>query len=331
MGWDLKQLLFSKYFQPLLLRITDFAAANIKRYSLDDDAYNIFNRHGFNLLRKHYYRPIPDDEDIDESYWDRRSQLVGLEMNDPLSLKLLDDIFPRYLDEFRQEFPLYETDDKGSFHLINGSFMAIDAHVYYCFIRHFKPKRIIEIGAGNSTLVSVAAGRRNCKEGSPAQELIAIEPFPNSVLKAGVDGLSRLIEDKVQRVDLNLFTELERGDILFIDSTHVLREGGDVLYEYCEILPRLSPGVLVHVHDISLPKPYPRVYTKVHHYYWNEQYLLQAFLSFNSKFEVMWAGNYMMLKYAERLCSLFPEFQVMREVYPLSEPSSFWMRVKTGD
>jgi hypothetical protein len=163
--------------------------------------------------------------------------------------------------------------------------------------------------------------------GEPAQ-LTSIEPFPTPALREGFPGLSRLIEKRVQDVGLGLFTALEEGDILFIDSTHVLRSGGDVQLEYCEILPRLAPGVIVHIHDISLPKPYPRVYFEKNHYYWNEQYLLQAFLAFNSRFEVIWPGNYMMEKYPERVITVFPEYHQMRATFPSSEPASFWMRVR---
>jgi hypothetical protein len=157
--------------------------------------------------------------------------------------------------------------------------------------------------------------------------LISIDPFPNKILKKGFPGLSKLIADKVQNVDLKLFASLAAGDILFIDSSHVMRSGGDVQLEYCEILPRMAPGVLVHIHDISLPKPYPRVYFE-NRLYFNEQYLLQAFLCFNSRFEVIWPGNYMMLKYPKEICNVFPEYHEMRKSFPMSEPSSFWMRAR---
>ncbi|MGH9903790.1 MAG: class I SAM-dependent methyltransferase, partial [Pyrinomonadaceae bacterium] len=142
-------------------------------------------------------------------------------------------------------------------------------------------------------------------------------------------GLSELIEKRVQDVDLSVFTSLEANDILFIDSTHALRAGGDVQLEFCEIMPRLAPGVLVHVHDISLPRAYPRVYFD-QRLYWNEQYLLQAFLTFNRRFEVIWPGNYMALRYPERIREFFFEYQDMRAAYPSSEPTSFWMRVRPG-
>jgi len=292
-------------------------------------AVRAFYKRGFYLLRKNYDSPIPDERELNKSFQDAYSQLAGVEMNDRYALGLLKDVFPLYLDEFRASFPVHRaSSDPTQFYLINSCFMAIDAHVYYIFIRHFRPKRIVEIGAGNSTLLAAAACRQNMNKNGETSTLIAIEPFPCKALKAGFAGLSKLIQSKVQDVDLELFTSLSAGDILFIDSSHVLRSGGDVQQEYCEILPRLAPGVLVHIHDISLPRPYPRVYFE-NQVYFNEQYLLQAFLCFNSRFEVIWPGNYMMLKYPENLCKAFPEYEEMRRAYPSSEPSSFWMRVKS--
>jgi hypothetical protein len=176
--------------------------------------------------------------------------------------------------------------------------------------------------------LAAAACRQNLNKNGETTTLIAIEPFPGKTLKKGLPGLSKLIQGKVQKVEFQLFTSLAAGDMLFIDSSHVLRSGGDVQQEYCEILPRLAPGVLVHLHDISLPKPYPRVYFETQLYF-NEQYLLQAFLCFNSRFEVIWPGNYMMLKYPESVLKIFPEYQEMRKFYPSSEPSSFWIRART--
>jgi hypothetical protein len=135
------------------------------------------------------------------------------------------------------------------------------------------------------------------------------------------------VAKKVQDVPLDVFTSLEAGDILFIDSTHALRSGSDVQYEFLEILPRLAPGVLVHVHDVSLPLPYPKVYYDTQTY-WNEQYLLQAFLAYNSRFEVVWAGNYMLLNHRDAMLETFPEFKLMREKWTSSEPSAFWIRSK---
>jgi hypothetical protein len=287
--------------------------------------HDVFSRHGYHLLRKHFYLPIPADEDIPSGYWDKSSALIGIDMNDQGALDLLESVFPWYMGEFRDRFPIERPRDPRLFYLINGGYMSIDAHVYYAMIRHHKPRRIIEIGAGNSTLLGGAACLENQRETGHAVDYTAIDPYPQSILEKGVPGLTRLLTAKVQDVALDLFTSLEAGDILFIDSSHVMRSGNDVEYEYLEILPRLAPGVLIHIHDISLPRHYPKVYFD-NQLYWNEQYLLQAFLAFNTRFKVLWAGNYMILKYPERVCSVFPEYHVMRQHYPMSEPSAFWMR-----
>jgi len=116
------------------------------------------------------------------------------------------------------------------------------------------------------------------------------------------------------------FGKLKENDILFIDSSHVLKIGSDVQYEYLDILPRLSKGVIVHVHDIFLPAEYPKEWVLKDYIFWTEQYLLQAFLAFNDSFEVLWAGHYMHLKYPNKLEDAFS--------YKRDErlPGSFWMR-----
>ena len=330
MAGSLKVWLSRKCVRPLVAGVTRLSARGVRRYGLQDAAHGIFSEQGFHLLSKQdYYLPIPNEEDLGDAFWERRSEMVGVDMNEGYARALLDEVFPPGVAEFRETFPLHAREGSAGFHLINGSFMAIDAQAYYCFIRHFRPRRIVEIGAGRSTQVAAAACLRNAEEqGGQAPRLTAIEPFPPPFLREGLPGLSELIVDKVQNIDLGVFTSLGAGDILFIDSTHALREGGDVQFEYCEILPRLAPGVLVHIHDISLPKPYPRTYFEDSRLYWNEQYLLQAFLAFNSKFEVIWPGNYMILNYPERVSDVFPEYHSMREAFPQSEPSSFWIRAR---
>lgn len=284
---------------------------------------------GYHLVRRHYYSPIPDSMDCAATgFWEDQSALVGLEMGEEVGLALLDQVFPRYLAEFRDRYGVRETDAEGRFYVVNGVYMAVDAHVYYCLVRHLKPKRIVEIGSGQSTRLAVDALETNRdRDGSPGH-LTAIEPFPGDMLKELAEaGRVELIVAKVQDVGLELFESLGAGDILFIDSTHVLREGNDVQFEYLELLPRLPDGVYVHVHDISLPRRYPKVYFD-QGIYWNEQYLLQAFLAFNRRFETIWAGNYLLLKNPERMNSAFPEIAAMREKWPLSEPSAFWMRTR---
>ena len=162
----------------------------------------------------------------------------------------------------------------------------------YSFVRQRKPERVVEIGSGNSTLVLASAMQRNADAGFPG-EFVAIEPTPPVYLQHGVPGLTRLISARVQDAPFDLFLRLKANDILFIDSSHVVSMDSDVLYECLAILPRLAPGVLVHFHDIFAPLDYPEKFVKTNLCFWTEQYLLEAFLSFNKAFKVVWASSAM--------------------------------------
>jgi hypothetical protein len=205
-------------------------------------------------------------------------------------------------------FPDAPNGNPHEFHFNNGFFERIDAEVAYAFVRQRKPKRIIEIGGGNTTLVLSAALRKNAAEGFPG-ELICIEPNPAPFLKNGLAGLTRLLESPVQKIEIELFRSLEENDILFIDSSHVVSTDNDVLYEYLRILPELAPGVLVHVHDIFTPLDYPKKFVMTNLCFWGEQYLLEAFLSFNRCFRVVWSGSAMQQFHPDVLRKAFPAWE----------------------
>ena len=189
-------------------------------------------------------------------------------------------------------------------------------------LRHFKPKKLFEIGSGSSTYLSAQAILKNKEEDDAYEcELVALEPYPNDVLKVGFPGLSKLIPQEIQHISLTEFKKLKTNDILFIDSSHVLRIGSDVQYEYLEILPRLNKGVIVHVHDIFLPAEYPIGWVLKDYRFWTEQYLLQAFLAFNKSFEVLWAGSYMHLRHPDKLEAAFSSYKREQRW-----PGSFWIR-----
>lgn len=319
--------------QPLAEYSADALADEIVRRTKTDpgnECHTAFYRRGFHFLPKHFYLPIPDDNDRLETFWDKTSEMAGVEINDGIAIEVMEGIVPRFLPEFRARFSVDGPVDPPDFYLINGGYMAVDAHVYYSLIRHNKPRRIIEIGNGNSTLLAIAALDRNLEETGQRGRLSSIDPYPWPIFSKGYPGLDELLVERVQDVPLSYFQELDSGDMLFIDSSHVIRSGNDVHYEFLEVLPRLKRGVLVHVHDISLPRPYPKVYFD-NRLYWNEQYLLQAFLAYNRRFEVIWPGNYMMIKYPQRMLAVFPEFETMRQAYPQSEPTAFWMRVASRE
>lgn len=240
--------------------------------------------------------------------WDRTTDMAGVNINAGRSWDFLNSAVRPHCNDF----------DNLKFELVNGSFMAVDAHVYYGVIREYRPRKIIEVGAGYSTRLSVLASRRT------QSSVTAIDPTPSIV---ALQSSAKIIASKVEDLPLDMFTALNNGDILFIDSSHCLTTGGDIAFLYCEVLPRLKPGVLIHVHDIYLPDPYPAVYHKQRLYY-NEQYVLQAMLDHSDRYEVLWPGAWMYAKFPKELTGIFPEITEMRKPYPLAVPSSFWMGVK---
>ena len=280
--------------------------------------FELFQSRGYHVTAVHYYQPIPDTRAIPPEVWARRSAMIGIDFNEPAQLEQLARI-TEYREEYAK-FPYEETDDPTQYFLKNHSFMSVDAEALHGMIRHHRPKRMIEIGSGRSTLIATAAIRANTAEGSPCQ-LTVIEPFPWGVVDKDLPGVDRMIQSQVQSVPLSEFEALEENDILFIDSTHIAMVNSDVVYEYLEILPRLRPGVIVHIHDIFIPAEYPKGWIEIARFFWNEQYVLQAFLAFNRQFSVMWAGHYMHLTHADKLHAAFPSYA--NRHWP---PSSFWMR-----
>lgn len=275
--------------------------------------FPIWERHGFHVTPVHFYQPIPDTQTLPESLWNQPGKLVGIDMNDSMQLDLLRKDFPKFRHEY-ERFPTEPTSGAGRFHLNNGFFDGTDALVAYCMVRHFRPRLIIEVGSGYSSLVMGEAGAR-----SDACPLICVEPFPSDFLSKGFPGLKSLVTKKVQEIDLDFFSQLQSGDILFIDSSHTVKIGGDVNYLFLEVLPRLKPGVMVHVHDIFLPFEYRRDWVLDEFRFWTEQYLLQAFLTFNSEFEVLMANSYLNYYYQEDFKAAFPSLTGWGG-------GSFWMR-----
>lgn len=182
-----------------------------------------------------------------------------------------------------------------------------------------KPKRVLEVGSGNSTLVVRHAISRNQAEvpGCACKHLF-IEPFeaPSWLEQAGV----LTVRKRVEEVESALFQELEANDLLFIDSSHVIRPQGDVLTEYLGILPLLRPGVVVHVHDIFSPRDYPREWLIDRLSLWNEQYLLEAFLTENRSWQIIGALNLLHHRHFNALHRVCPYLTRDRE------PGSFYMR-----
>lgn len=206
---------------------------------------------GFHITPVHFYFPIPNTKELKDDLWLKYSELVGININENIMIELLSIFMKNFKNEY-EKFPRNKTSIPHQYYINNGSFEAVDGEIYYCMIRYFKPKRIIEVGAGFSTFLAAQAILKNREENVDC-ELIAIEPYPNKVLRKGFPGFSKLIVKKVQDVEISEFKKLKENDILFIDSSHVLHIGSDVKYLYLEVLPRLNKGVLIHCHDIFSP------------------------------------------------------------------------------
>ncbi len=283
--------------------------------------FPLWEKQGFHLLSNHYYSPVPEIYKLPETFWDKVPETPGIDYSENKQIELLETFRESFVSEYSQ-IPLAETADPFQYHLIGGKFEAIDGYILYCMVRYLKPKRIIEIGSGDSTLLMAAAAQKNNNDAI----IRSIEPFPNEKLKKGFPGLTEVIAKKVQEVFPALFSELEPNDILFIDSSHVLKIDGDVKYEYAQILPKLKSGVIIHIHDIFLPKDYPKQFIYGLLFMFNEQYLVQTMLANNPNYEILWAGHYMLLKYPDLLKKAFAQFDKFGEV--LNPSSSLWLRKK---
>ncbi len=268
-------------------------------------------------IRDHYYEPLFNPKHLKRSLRDDRD-LPGIDFNIPTQLGILEKF--NYNEEL-VKFPFEKVDNKIQYCYNHGPFGPGDSEYLYNLIRLFKPGKIIEIGCGSSTLMAINALRKN-KEEDPNYlcEHTCIEPFEHQWLK---ECNVNVVRSLVENTDKQIFKTLEKNDILFIDSSHIIRPQGDVLFEYLEILPILNSGVLVHVHDIFTPKDYLDAWVNKAQL-WNEQYLLEAFLSNNKDFEIIGATNFLMHHYYEQFSAKCPVLKTTGEY----EPGSFWMRRK---
>ncbi len=287
--------------------------------------FPIWQRLGLHITLNHFYQPIPDTSALEEQLWRTPSAMVGTDMRGPAQVDLLAGFCREFGAEYKA-FPEKKTADPHQYYTDNMMFVAPDAVILYSMIRAFKPRRIFEIGSGFSTFVSAQAVGKNLEDGSLC-ELHAFEPYPGPALKAGFPGLSKLHITPIQKISPDVFAELEENDILFIDSSHVLKLGSDVQYLGLEIIPRLNRGVLVHLHDIFLPAEYPKWWVLDNFWFFNEQYWLQAFLAFNNSFRVLWAGNWMHLNHPDELKAAIGAY-ARDDRFRRGErlPSSFWMQ-----
>lgn len=278
----------------------------------------VFKKIGVFPVRDQYYEPMVNPGHLHRPL-DEPRELPGIEWDEAQQLQMLARF--KYRDELLA-FP-WEPDGTGGYHFGNPAFGPGDADILYSLTRHLKPRRFIEIGSGHSTLLARAALQRNhTEDGQYECRHVCIEPYESPWLaKLEVE----LIRERLERMNLSLFDELEDGDILFIDSSHVIRPQGDVLQEYLGILPRLAKGVWVHVHDIFTPRDYPAPWMIDEVKLWNEQYLLEAFLSHNRDFRIAWMMNHMFHAHRESVLAGCPGLRRAHEAGHNMAGGSLWL------
>lgn len=267
-------------------------------------------------IRDHYYEPLFNDKHLFQPL-DEDRELPGLNLNPTQQLKFLEKL--RFGDELKALNFVKQAKTDFSFFLPNGSFDSGDADFLYQFIRKTKPKKVIEIGSGNSTKLVRLAIERNKRDTGKDTAHICVEPYEQPWLES-LPGIT-LIRERIEKMKFDWSSELSEGDLLFVDSSHIIRPQGDVLTEYLQIFPKLSKGVYVHIHDIFTPKDYLKSWIIDDVKFWNEQYLLEALLSNTNRYEVIASLNYLKHHHYAQLSAVCPYLTNARE------PGSFYLRV----
>jgi len=267
-------------------------------------------------IRDHYYQPLFNDSHLLAPLSSDRN-LPGLDLNVEYQLDLLSKI--NYSSEINFHEKNNNSKNKLNFFLGNGSFESGDAEFLYSIVRHFKPRMIVEIGSGHSTKIANQALAKNKSLNNILYKHICVEPYEMPWLS---EMNVEVIRSRVELCYPKLFTGLQRNDLLFIDSSHIIRPQGDVLFEYLEILPTLNSGVIVHVHDIFTPKDYPDQWVRENVLFWNEQYLLEALLSNSSRYKVIAALNFLKSNYYSQLVNVCPYLD------PNRDPGSFYFQIQ---
>jgi hypothetical protein len=276
----------------------------------------IFNEIGLLPIHDHFYQPLINPKKYNLKPLNEERIIGGLDLNIDQQKNILKSF--DYEKELKK-IPLIKS-EANDFFYHNGAFESGDAEYLYNIIRFFKPNKIIEVGSGFSTKMMLNGINQNeIDDKNYSCEVTCIEPF----LFEQLSGLPiNLVKNKVESLDIKIFSQLNENDILFIDSSHIIRPQGDVLFEIQNILSQLNKGVLIHFHDIFTPRDYPEEWVYKNHNLWNEQYLLESFLAFNNYFEIIGSLNYLKHDHWDLLSSKCPILKSEKN----REPGSFWIR-----
>jgi predicted O-methyltransferase YrrM len=265
--------------------------------------HKLGTRLGVHVLPVHYYSALPDVLDLEKTkdVWARKSELPGLEVDLRGQIRRLRDICIPYQNEYAGN----QTYRHALHNHFGSGYGYIEAQALHAVIRHFRPRHVIEVGSGVSTYCMLAALTMNKKEDGQPFSITCVEPHPSAPVRALTE--INLIPKNVQTLPFEVFRQLQEKDFLFIDSSHAVKPGSDVNYLILEVLPRLSPGVIVHFHDIYLPYDYsPAVLQTFLH--WMETSLLRAFLIGNSRAKIIFCQSHLHHDCKDVLKEVFPEY-----------------------
>lgn len=250
----------------------------------------------------HFHSPLPSQAEIPPTCAQTAGDgLQGIDLDPNGQLSRL-----REWAEYARQWPFPAVPTPGfRYHSQNPYFLAADGSVLYSVLRHFRPARVVEVGSGHSSALMLDTADRHF--GSDTK-FTFVEPHPDrllGLLSAADRGRCEIIATGVQKVEPETFARLDRGDMLFIDSSHVSKVGSDLNYLVFEVLPRLAPGVVVHVHDIFWPFEYPVAWYRKG-WAWNEAYLMRAFLQYNAEFRVLVWPSYLEASRADEFRAAWP-------------------------
>jgi predicted O-methyltransferase YrrM len=261
-----------------------------------------------------FYSPVVDtsvvlaEPDVRRIWRAAAEDPPGLDVRAEAQLALLAELRAHPLPASSGPAPRYDP--------ANDQFPPQDAALLYAMVRHLRPQRMVEVGCGWSTTVAAQA----IQDAGLGTHLTCIDPYPRSWL-AEMPAIADLRQERVELTPLHVFTALGPNDILFIDSSHVVKTGSDVVHELLEVVPRLADGVVVHVHDVFIPEDYPKGWVAAG-FGWNEQYLVQAFLVGNARAEVLAMNRWLALRHPDAVRDAFGPVGL--------DGSSVWFRTRAS-
>jgi hypothetical protein len=291
--------------------------------------FSMLDRAGLHVMPKHYYTPVPDCTWLEENkpLWTGRSSLKGIQWDLAAQFAWLKNCCEPYYAEVAglKSYNAFTNNGSGP------GYGEIESQVLHCFVRRHAPANIVEIGSGVSTMCMLEAAGLNQRDGKRVPKITCVEPFPSDSLKSRKE--VELIPQFCQQVPLTLFDRLSPGDLLFIDSTHAVKVGSDVMRIYLEIIPHLPPGIFLHIHDIYLPYAYPRDVFSMP-YWWQETAMLMTLLINNPRLSVLTCLSALHYDYPRQMQKLLTDYQpapnneglAVSTTAPGHFPASIWLK-----